>query len=77
MNLEPNDDNYKLVLSFGSYFYPANKRYYPESIVQCDRCLRNHLTTCIGFLNLDLCLTCAHQVESLLPDIEPYFPKQD
>jgi len=64
------------LMTHGQYYYPANSRYLPnDSIVQCDRCLRYNLKSCIGYLNLDLCLTCAHQIEKTLQSgVQPSFP---
>ena len=50
------------IIEFGSYYFPAWKHYNHGANVVCDRCLRNNLTSCIGYLNQDLCLRCADEV---------------
>lgn len=50
-------------IKFGSYYYPAASHYNTGSIVQCDRCLRTNLRSCIGYLDTDLCLSCAQYIE--------------
>lgn len=64
-------NNYQEIIKYGSLFYPADKHYYPGSVVQCDRCDRTNLRTCVGFRENDLCLSCAAQVESTMTQVNP------
>ena len=52
-------DIYKL----GTYYNPASTHYGEGKSVICDRCAKCNLTACIGYLNYDLCLSCADVVD--------------
>jgi hypothetical protein len=70
-------DKFQQVLQHGSYFNPANKRYKENAIVSCDRCSRKDIPSCIGYRELDLCLTCAAAIErnpGRLPQEVPELP---
>lgn len=51
-------DEYYNIISNGKVYYPANLHYQSNTSVQCDRCYRNSLEVCIGYLGMDLCLDC-------------------
>ena len=54
---------YELILTRGSFYYPAWKHYgNPETRVKCDRCERTDLLTCVGYERMDLCLPCVEIV---------------
>lgn len=55
---------------YGKYYYPASSHYNNDSIIQCDRCFRSNLHSCIGFENLDICLSCAQITESHMKPID-------
>jgi hypothetical protein len=62
--------NYLFVLKNGTYYFPAWKHYGdPKLNVICDRCNKNHLTSCVGVgydvNGVDLCLDCVQKVEKL------------
>jgi len=70
--------DFKKVLTYGTY-YPQAWHHYPHlgeaAVVICDKCRKQPLKRCIGFKEMDLCLTCASAVEtSMLPtDTKPVF----
>ena len=54
---------YELVLTRGTFYFPAWKHYgRPEISVKCDRCERTDLLTCVGHESMDLCLPCVEIV---------------
>ena len=58
--------DFLFVLQNGSYYYPATKRYNSdEIIVTCDRCRRTDILSCLGYKNIDLCMTCVNELEKL------------
>lgn len=59
------------VIKHGTYYYPAERHYYSGCVVRCDRCDRTNLKASIGYHEIDLCLACASQIESLLPRVNP------
>lgn len=59
--------NFDQIVELGRFYYPAWKHYNKQNAnVTCDRCKRNRLTSCIGYMELDLCLPCADDVSSLI-----------
>lgn len=52
-------DIYKL----GKYYNPASTHYGEGKSVICDRCAKRNLNACIGYLDYDLCLSCADVVD--------------
>lgn len=60
----PTIEDFEECIRQGKFYYPAVKHYYPNTIVQCDRCLRTNLRSSIGYSDLDLCLACAQYIES-------------
>jgi hypothetical protein len=54
------------IVKYGRYYYPANQRYAPTSVVICDRCKRRDIPVCIGYQDQDLCLPCAEQVSVIM-----------
>lgn len=68
-------DNFKEALTYGTY-YPISWHHYPhlgeKAVVVCDKCRKQPLKRCIGFKDLDLCLTCASAVEATM-DIKPVY----
>lgn len=63
-NFLNNKNQYEDVVKYGTYYFPANKHYYKDTVVQCDNCLKHKLTACIGYKDHDLCLACADRIES-------------
>lgn len=59
---------YEYTVKYGQYFYPASKHYPHQQspIVQCDRCNRTGLTSCIGWEECDLCLDCSTIVTQMI-----------
>ena len=48
------------VLKFGIFYRPAKSHYnfVYNKIVVCDRCGKMDLKLCVGYANIDLCLSC-------------------
>lgn len=59
-----NCQNYNKIIVNGVFYYPAWKHYGKPANVICDRCLKQELKACIGYVDQDLCLEC---VNSLIP----------
>ena len=70
------------VAKHGQYYNPAHKHYQHLTRVGvvCDRCKKKNLDACIGYQDLDLCLSCAERVNEIIKknestpthDIHPY-----
>ena len=67
----PSRDNLENIIKYGVYYFPADKHSYSGTVVQCDKCLRSNLRACIGYRDLDLCLSCADQIESKMIRTNP------
>lgn len=52
------DDEYEQIIKNGTFYYPAWKHYGRIANVVCDKCLKNNLISCVGYVNKDLCLQC-------------------
>lgn len=51
------------IYSNGTYYSPANKHYGSDLVnVVCDRCFKNNLDICVGWLTHDLCLQCVTEI---------------
>jgi hypothetical protein len=59
------------IIKHGTYYYPAERHYYAGCVVRCDRCNRTNLRASIGYQEMDLCLACASQIESLILRVNP------
>lgn len=47
----------------GTYYNPAKKHYGVDSVnIVCDRCYKNNLDICIGWVSYDLCLSCVQAI---------------
>jgi hypothetical protein len=57
----PNDELIAIVKN-GTFYFPANKRYTPTSIVICDRCRTYNISACLNYGDRDLCLCCVQDV---------------
>jgi hypothetical protein len=71
-----NDNDYLYIIKNGKLYYPVSSHYdmnivtplrressiYYSSPVQCNRCYRNELKICIGYLDKDLCLECCEKI---------------
>lgn len=57
-----NDNDYLDVIKNGKLYYPASSHYDMITPVQCNRCYRNDLKICIGYLDNDLCLECCEKI---------------
>lgn len=59
-------DNYKELIQHGEYYFPAWKHYCVKNAnVVCDMCLKQYLTSCIGYKKQDLCLHCADNLAKI------------
>jgi len=59
------DKKYNNVIKYGKFYYPATS-HYPNSLnIQCDRCYKNDLQSCIGYEDIDLCLKCVDLLTNL------------
>ena len=65
------NSQFENVIKHGTYYYPAERHYYSGCVVRCDRCNRTNLKASIGYHEIDLCLACASQIESLVPRVNP------
>jgi hypothetical protein len=85
-NQSYNFNKFSKILKYGSFYNPAWKHYgIRGSNVVCDRCKKSYLSACIGFEDVDLCLTCSDElvrnssyygtdeIEEI--DFKPIFPK--
>jgi hypothetical protein len=65
--------DFEKVVKEGKYYYSASDRYGVGSIIICDRCHIRDLKSCIGLDQLDLCLSCVDDLQTILkaqPTIE-------
>jgi hypothetical protein len=64
----PTDQKLISVYQNGTFFNPASSHYVSSGVsnVVCDRCRKSELKSCIGYGELDLCLSCAVDIESSL-----------
>ncbi len=76
MNNQPiNRDIMLNIYKNGTYYNPAKKHYGSDATnIVCDRCYKNNLDICIGWLTYDLCLQCIQSINkeitgSKLPEI--------
>lgn len=62
------DDLFVKICKNGRYYYPSFKHYthLGHVTVQCDRCNRENIHSCIGFEGYDLCLRCADDITDIL-----------
>ena len=53
------------VYAKGRFYKPASKHYgfFYKGKVDCDRCGKKNLKSAFGYQKLDICLSCASQVE--------------
>jgi len=64
-------EEFNNIIKHGTYYFPAERHYYAGCVVRCDRCNRTNLKSSIGYHEMDLCLACASQVESLMARVNP------
>jgi hypothetical protein len=58
-----NLENFIKIVNHGQFYYPAWKHYNnPNTNVCCDRCGKKYLSSSIGLLDRDLCLSCTDEV---------------
>lgn len=74
----PTDQKLISVYQNGTFFNPASSHYVStgSSNVVCDRCRKSELVSCIGYGELDICLSCASDIESSVRrsvDVTPRF----
>src|SRR5665648_688938 len=78
----PTDQKMISVYQNGTFFNPASSHYVStgNSNVVCDRCHKSELKSCIGYGELDICLSCARDIESSVtrfgsgtPEVTPAF----
>lgn len=67
----------KECIKFGKYYNPASEHYkdkYPEGncVIQCDKCGKSPLTSCIGYGSVDVCLTCAEKPSAPPQPVHPH-----
>jgi hypothetical protein len=64
-NRYPSASLLKEICEKGTFYYPAYKHYGAENLrtrVICDRCHRDDINACIGYMSYDLCLMCTQKV---------------
>lgn len=69
-SLKRNDDLSKIkdAITYGKYYNPASEHYkdkYPNGncVITCDNCGKSPLQSCIGYNDIDICLSCAESSE--------------
>lgn len=51
----------------GDYFFPAWKHYNNDKeIVDCDVCKKTNIKSCIGFLDIDICMKCMDAIDNTI-----------
>ena len=55
-------NKFERILNSGKFYYPAWHHYNKNVIVSCDRCDTRDIACCIGFGQLDLCMTCVDEI---------------
>lgn len=70
------DSSYLNVVNNGTFYFPAWKHYGRSAIVVCDRCKKNDIRACIGYVDRDLCLECVDTLtcSNKITQIRPIFP---
>ena len=64
------EKNFYETYKHGQYYNPA-RLHYPGAAsgdVGCDRCLKEDLTACIGWKDIDLCLQCISIIDEKYND---------
>ena len=56
---------YNQIQKYGKLFDPANSHYDNDNGVECDRCKKTELKTCIGWKEHDLCMDCNSALEKI------------
>ncbi len=66
MDIQPIDKNTMLqIYKYGTYYSPASKHYGDDlANVVCDRCFKNNLDICIGWLTHDVCISCMKEINN-------------
>lgn len=60
------------VISRGTFFYPAFKHYgITPRYVSCNLCANPNITSCIGYQNYDICLSCTDSLLNRIPQQQP------
>lgn len=59
---------YEDIYRYGSYYNPARNHYNYNGhvMVNCDRCLKEDLSVCIGWNSHDLCLDCIADIDAFM-----------
>ena len=61
----------RTVIKSGNFYYPAYSHYNNgNNNVVCDLCARDWLFASIGYMQYDLCLTCANYVTSQMSQVQ-------
>jgi len=60
-----NNQQFNIVVTQGTYHYPAWKHYGKKTTVICNRCGKQNLKASIGYGNTDLCLICVDKLTRL------------
>ena len=67
-----NQQSFASTYYFGTFYQPANLHYSGSGSVNCDKCQRTNLKSCIGYQNYDLCLECITQVEKIIVNSDKF-----
>lgn len=59
------EELYKQIHKNGEYYNPANNHYNNDNGVECDRCKKTELDTCIGWQENDLCMKCISAIDKI------------
>ena len=57
----------KVVLKYGTFYNPASSHYSNENKknIECTHCAKQNLKVCIGFSDINLCMTCSETASNL------------
>ena len=59
------EELYNNIHKRGKYYNPANSHYNNDNGVECNRCKKTQLQTCIGWKEYDLCLDCVSSIDNI------------
>lgn len=58
-----NLNNFEATYLKGIYYNPANSKYEGNGQVNCDKCMKSNISSCISYSCTDLCLECCTLIE--------------
>jgi hypothetical protein len=70
---------YSDIIKNGKFYFPASAHYNKpagEVNVVCDRCQKNGLISCVGYMEYDLCMPCVETITQSKPPTQEPKPKR-